>query len=108
MLTYGVFGLCPGLAGFLPALFGCNAVYATIDAVETFVERHYSSQIDRLAADGDQEELRWLLVRCRDDEIEHRDQARNHQSVSSGYLLTGWCWLVGKGSAAAVALARKF
>ena len=41
------------LTGAVPALFGPRAVYATIDAVETFVDRHYAAQlelIDRLQA----------------------------------------------------------
>ena len=35
--------------GALPALFGPKAVYATIDAVESFVETHYRRQITLLA-----------------------------------------------------------
>ena len=95
------------ITGCLPALFGRNAVYATIDAVETFVESHYTSQIDRLATDEAASGLRSLLVRCRDDEIKHRDQARNFTTEPSGYFLSVWCWMVGIGSAAAVSLARK-
>jgi len=95
------------ITGCLPALFGRNAVYATIDAVETFVETHYTSQIDRLATEKAKSGLRSLLVRCRDDEIKHRDQARNCTTEPLGYSLSVWCWLVGIGSAAAVYLARK-
>ena len=36
------------LTGALPALFGPRAVYSTIAAVETFVNKHYQHQIDRL------------------------------------------------------------
>ena len=36
------------LTGALPALFGPRAVYGTIAAVETFVDKHYQHQIDRL------------------------------------------------------------
>ncbi len=93
--------------GFIPALFGREAVYATIDAVETFVEQHYSAQIDRLAIDTDRTDLKSLLVRCRDDEIEHRNQARDRAVEPIGLLLNAWCWLVGIGSAGAVALARR-
>ena len=95
------------IIGCLPALFGRNAVYATIDTVETFVESHYTSQINRLETDESKSELRSILVRCRDDEIKHRDQARNFTTEPSGYFLSVWCWMVGIGSAAAVFLARK-
>jgi len=93
--------------GFLPALFGKKAVYATIEAVETFVERHYSGQIDRLATQKDRTDLKSLLVRCRDDEIEHRKQAREQMAEPIGLFLNAWCWLVGIGSAGAVAIARR-
>ena len=36
------------LIGELTALFGPNAVFRTIDAVESFVDRHYADQVDRL------------------------------------------------------------
>jgi demethoxyubiquinone hydroxylase (CLK1/Coq7/Cat5 family) len=42
------------MTGALPALFGQRAVFATIQAVETFVDRHYGDQrelIDRLLED---------------------------------------------------------
>ena len=94
--------------GFLPTLFGKKAVYATIDAVETFVELHYSAQIDRLASCEDRAELKSILVRCRDDEIEHRNQARERAGEPFGLFLNAWCWLVGIGSAGAVAVARRF
>ncbi len=94
--------------GFLPTLFGKKAVYATIDAVETFVELHYSAQIDRLATCEDRAELKSILVRCRDDELAHRNQARERACKPFGLFLNAWCWLVGIGSAGAVAVARRF
>ena len=94
--------------GFLPALFGRQAVYATINAVETFVDLHYSGQINRLATCEYRADLKSTLVRCRDDEIEHRNQARERATEPVGLFLNAWCWLVGIGSAGAVALARRF
>lgn len=95
------------LTGALPALFGRNAVFATIDAVETFVDRHYGAQVDRLAAEGTHAEIRELLERCRLDEVDHRDEARDALAQSPGMLTRLWCRLVGAGSAAAVALAER-
>ena len=40
------------LTGALPAVFGRHAVFATIEAVETFVDHHYRQQIDHLAGAG--------------------------------------------------------
>jgi ubiquinone biosynthesis monooxygenase Coq7 len=95
------------LTGFLPALAGSRAVYATIDAVETFVDRHYEEQIVKLPAHGPAGALRATLVACQEDEVAHRDEARAAQPVPAGALLRAWTWAVGSGSKAAVAAARR-
>jgi ubiquinone biosynthesis monooxygenase Coq7 len=96
------------LTGALPALFGRRAVYATIAAVETFVEQHYQQQIDYLQRDGSYDELLKLLMRCQADEIDHKNEARLKASISIPLVLKIWCSLVGAGSAGAVVLARRF
>lgn len=96
------------LTGALPALFGANAVYATIDAVETFVDHHYQEQIDRLSPDGEFADLRELLLKCQQDEIAHRDEARYLTKSKPGVMLSCWRWLVGTGSSTAVLIARRF
>lgn len=113
------------LTGALPALAGPRAVYATVEAVETFVNSHYLAQIERLDQGPQDAALRGLrddLERCRLDELAHRDEAaaalpagdRVELNAAStglarhGALLRGWTALVGSGSAAAVALARRF
>ena len=96
------------LTGALPALFGANAVYATIDAVETFVDRHYQEQIDRLSSDGEFGDLRELLLKCQQDEVAHRDEARHLTESQPGFVLSSWRWIVGTGSSTAVLIARRF
>ncbi len=93
--------------GFLPALMGSQAVYATIDAVETFVDRHYEAQIRKLAPDGSAGALRATLLSCQAEEVHHRDEARGLRTERAGRLLRLWAWLVGAGSEAAVAAARR-
>ena len=95
------------LTGALPALFGRRAVYATIAAVETFVDQHYQQQIDHLENNGDPEGLLPLLLRCQSDERHHRDEAAMLAGEHTSWLLRAWCTLVGTGSAAAVVLARR-
>ena len=95
------------LTGALPALVGPRAVFATIDAVETFVDHHYREQIERLDAEGLMPALRDLLEQCRAEEVHHRDEAREASVAPPGPLLRGWAWLVGTGSAAAVRAARR-
>ena len=75
------------LTGALPALFGPRVVYATIDAVETFVDHHYQQQIDRLDAEGRLPDLRAMLVRCQEEELHHRDEARGLGPGAPGLLL---------------------
>ncbi|MDJ0895419.1 MAG: demethoxyubiquinone hydroxylase family protein [Alphaproteobacteria bacterium] len=96
------------ITGALPALFGRNAVFATIDAVETFVDHHYAAQIARLTEEGIHENLRATLERCRQDEVDHRDEARHAMTRPAGPVMKAWRWMIGAGSAAAVALARRF
>lgn len=100
------------LTGALPALAGPRAVYATIAAVETFVDQHYQQQIDRIDALPAAEQaaaapLRALLARCQADECAHRDEAAALRAPAQGARLRGWCALVGWGSARAVGLARR-
>ena len=94
------------MTGALPALFGARAVYATIAAVETFVDKHYQHQIDKLVGRPEHAELLALLIECQQDECEHRDEALALQVQPPGWLLRAWCKLVGSGSSAAVRLAR--
>jgi ubiquinone biosynthesis monooxygenase Coq7 len=95
------------LTGALPALFGREAVFATIEAVETFVDRHYQQQIDRLDPDGDHGELRDTLLACQADEIQHRDEAAALRAFRRHVILRIWCAVVGWGSAAAVIAAKR-
>lgn len=96
------------LTGALPALAGPRAVYATIQAVETFVDRHYAAQvelIDRLPV-LDAQALRALLVQCQADEAAHRDDAAARGQGPARGLLALWCRAVGSGSGAAVRVCR--
>jgi len=95
------------LTGALPALFGPRAIYATIDAVETFVDHHYEEQVRKLPDHGPGGALRALLIACQADEVEHRDQARAAGAAVPGRLTQAWQWLVGTGSALAVMAARR-
>ena len=94
------------LTGALPALFGPRTVYATIAAVETFVDGHYQTQVDQLAALPALAKLRADLEACRQDEVHHRDEAHAHAGPAPGWALRLWCGVVGRGSAAAVSVCR--
>ena len=87
-------------------------MYATIEAVETFVDRHYQQQLEQIDAMPATERasaapLRAVLARCQADECEHRDEAKTLGGSALGPLLRGWCSAVGAGSEIAVAVARR-
>lgn len=94
------------VTGALPALVGPAATYATIQAVETFVDHHYAQQIQRLTTEAIHPELCAVLAACREDEVAHRDEAAGLLDYTPGFLTRAWCKLVGWGSGAAVVLAR--
>ena len=95
------------LTGALPALFGSKAVYATIEAVETFVNHHYEDQIRALDSHPELSDLRQTLLDCQADEVAHRDEAAAALgSTRPNLVLRAWCTMVGIGSKAAVSLIR--
>ena len=123
----GAWRVAGWLTGAVPALFGERAAYATVAAVETFVNQHYADQINWLdthlqtsgllghtnAAQTSQtsqisqlHRLRADLERCRLDELQHRDEALN-AGPAQGLFISAWTALVSSGSASAVALARR-
>ena len=95
------------LTGALPSLFGARAVFATIDAVESFVDHHYQQQIDRLDREAGYPTLRAMLAQCQAEEVHHRDEARALGEGAAGLPLRLWIAMVGAGSKAAVAAARR-
>lgn len=104
------------LTGALPALLGPRMFHATVAAVETFVDRHYAEQIDRIdralqavpPPPGARRlgELRADLQACREDEVRHRDEALA-AGAATGLLVRCWAAAVSAGSGTAVALARR-
>ena len=104
------------LTGALPTLLGPRHVYATIEAVETFVDRHYADQIvsidrhDPAHVNLRLQALRALLHTCRTDEVAHRDEACERflrGGLPPSVALRAWVWLVGAGSEMAVAICRR-
>ena len=95
------------LTGAIPSLIGKNAVYATIDAVETFVDHHYQQQIDKLDGYAILPDVRATLEQCRLEEVHHRDEARE-AGARPGWVIRAWTRVVASGSESAVAVARWF
>ena len=102
-----VWRLAGFMTGALPALFGPRAVYATIEAVETFVDQHYEEQVQALASQPTLTRLRQTLMDCQADEVAHRDEAAAARGLQGvGFALRAWCAVVAWGSRNAVTLCR--
>jgi ubiquinone biosynthesis monooxygenase Coq7 len=95
------------LLGALPALLGPRAVYLTIEAVEQFVEGHYQHQLAMLAGNPALQELGTELAQCCADEVAHKLDAAARSGQPPGPLGRLWMRVVDRGSAAAVALAKR-
>lgn len=96
------------ITGAVPAIMGPRAVYATVEAVETFVEEHYQEQIDFLTKASADPHLIGILKECQADEIAHKEEAAQSSGDRPPFVLRVWTALVGLGSAQAVSLARAF
>lgn len=94
------------LLGALSVMGGRGGVYATIEAVETFVVSHYQQQLDSLARERIYPEVAASLERCMRDEDHHREDAAQRQTHRPGAIARAWQRVVGSGSAAAVVAAR--
>jgi len=93
------------LTGAIPALFGRNTVYATIQAVETFVDEHYQQQIDKLSPYPVFNTLVGTLKKCQADEVHHKNDAGS-RVVSTNAVLKLWVKLINIGSRGAVSICR--
>lgn len=71
-----------GAAGFIlgagTALMGPKAAMACTIAVEEVIGEHYDKQVKHLESVGEEKELTKTLARFRDEELEHRDIAIDH------------------------------
>ena len=95
------------ILGATAALFGRYGVFLTIDAVESFVETHYQAQIDAMQGVPGLEALVEQLQNFCDDEVHHRDDARERRRRPSGMLARAWAATIGYGSVIGVAIARR-
>lgn len=100
--------------GFVPTLFaGPAALFATVEAVESFVEEHYNAQIARLVdtednAAEDVAAVLHLLRLCCADEVHHKEDARSRLLGSPrGLVFDVWASTVRTGSALAAETARR-
>ena len=81
-----------GMAGFalgaVTAAMGPKAAMACTIAVEEVIGEHYHKQVEALHAADQEPDLKETLARFRDEELEHRDIARDHKGEeAAGYQI---------------------
>ena len=98
------------LLGAICGLVGPSWVYASIERVETFVEKHYQEQIDYLKnLEIRYSEILTLLIKCQEDEISHKiEAAESVIKADNSYILNYWLWLIDWGSSQVVKIAKAF
>ena len=93
--------------GFSSALFGYKFFCITVDAVETFVEKHYNEQIDYLLNNNLNYKLAMVLKKCCDEEVEHQQDARSKVFEKDVSKFTNfWKKIVESGSTMAVNVSK--
>jgi|TARA_B110000305_G_scaffold235827_1_gene296158 ubiquinone biosynthesis monooxygenase Coq7 len=103
----GLWKIAGYLLGFFPTLINSRIVFATIEAVEAFVEEHYEDQLKYLRAQPNPNKtLIDLLQSCQDDEIEHKIESGHKKQLTPGLFLNIWIKIVSGGSAFAVKVAK--
>ncbi len=76
------------LLGAATALVGRKAAMACTVAVEEVIEKHYKDQQDILEKDNKEKELIKIIEKFRNEEIEHRNTALDHDAEDTkGYEL---------------------
>lgn len=95
------------LLGAGSAMFGARAAYATVAAVERFVERHYNEQIEHMGGRPELLALVSVLERFCADEVHHRQEAVAEGGASRSVPGRIWEGIVGGGSAVGVIVARR-
>ncbi len=95
------------LLGATSALFGRQAAFRTVAAVETFVEGHYVAQIETMNSIDGLESLAAILQEFCSEEVHHREDASARVTRSGGAAARAWEHLIASGSALGVRIARR-
>jgi ubiquinone biosynthesis monooxygenase Coq7 len=93
--------------GLISALLGFKFFCSAIEAIETFVEKHYQEQIEFLYDRSASYDLLQVLQICCNEEVDHQMEALKAKgsSVQNNYEKM-WSYVIGKGSSLAVNISR--
>lgn len=93
------------VTGYFPSLLGKNFIYATIFAVESFVEKHYQEQIELISNEEKYKEISNLISKLMHDEVEHKEEAlEKMQNFNLAHRV--WGKIVQLGSISAVKVSK--
>ena len=95
------------MLGLTAGLLGRRWVFVTIEAVETFVVKHYQAQLELLKeGSAEQRVLAEVLAEFQADEDHHRQDAKGRAEAPPGPVERLWQGVIGSGSQLAVVFAR--
>ncbi len=92
--------------GLIPVILGKKFIYATIFAVESFVEQHYQDQIELISNDKSLKNLKKFIIKLMHDEIDHKDQALE-KIGKMNFFHNIWGLVVKLGSVTAVKFSKR-
>ena len=95
------------LLGATSVLFGRQAAFRTVAAVETFVEQHYLAQIRIMESIRGLQPLASVLREFCADEVHHRSDANARLTSTEGAIARLWAKSIATGSALGVRVARR-
>lgn len=95
------------LLGAFAGFCGRRVSFHTIAAVETFVEKHYQSQIEIMRQMPPLEPLANQLMAFCEDEVDHKIDAQKRLSGAPSLVARIWFEIIAVGSAAGVAVAKR-
>lgn len=102
----GLWRLSGYLLGVIAAVLGRHWVFVTIEAVETFVVRHYEDQLIQLRGNEPLAPLAARLAEFQADEDHHRSDAGGRRGSAGGLRERLWAAIIDGGSQVAVVFAR--
>ena len=102
IFLWKIFGF---LTGFIPSLLGKKFIYATIFAVESFVEIHYQEQIQLILKKEKHSNLKKIIQKLKNDEVEHKEEALKKLDDFSFFHVL-WKKIVTNGSMIAVKVSK--
>ncbi len=102
-----VWRLFGSVLGYWSGLMGVQSAYQTIDALETFLRRHYEGQLTALATVPEAQSLVARLRGYQLDEVASRDEIRDRLLAPPSWRIRLWHRLIERASRVGVFISKR-